>query len=500
MIVASGADGRATFFNKTWLDFTGRTMDEELGWGWTGNLHPDDRERAIAEYSASLAAHGECKLEYRLRRADGAYRHIMCSGVPRFEPSDVFAGFIASCVDLTEVKSAHQEASERQNLESLGVLAGGIAHDFNNLLGGTLSYSELAQLKLEDGISPEEELLQIRQVAIRGCEIVRQLMIFAGKERGTPEPLDVPSLVSEMLELLKISISKHAVLKTSLNKALPAVQGNSAQIRQVVMNLVTNASEAMGERDGVIRVATDSIKIGPGFNPPEFKGLAAGTYLMLEVSDTGSGMTQETIRKAFDPFFTTKFAGRGMGLAVVQQIVRGLDGAIDVVSSVGNGTSIRILLPCVAERVSAKSGHISSQLRHGDFRPQYARTILVVEDEEPLLLAVSKLLQRKGFSVIQASNGSSALELIRNLENHIDAMLLDVTLPGVSSRAVLEEARSLRPDLFAILTSAYSRENVTSSLAGLAVENFIRKPFHFEDLITLLQDSPLLGRSSTQNL
>ena len=142
----------------------------------------------------------------------------MCSGVPRFESNGAFAGYIASCVDLTDIKSAQEEASERQNLESLGVLAGGIAHDFNNLLGGTLSYSELAQLKLDEGNSPEEELRQIREVAIRGCEIVRQLMIFAGKERGTPEPLDVSSLVSEMLDLLKVSISKHATLKTSLNQ------------------------------------------------------------------------------------------------------------------------------------------------------------------------------------------------------------------------------------------------------------------------------------------
>ena len=495
MIVASGADGQATFFNKTWLDFTGRTMAEELGWGWTGNLHPNDRDRALADYSSSLAARGNCRIEYRLRRADGEYRHIMCSGVPRLESNGAFAGYIASCIDLTDIKSAQEEASERQNLESLGVLAGGIAHDFNNLLGGTLSYSELAQLKLDEGTSPEEELLQIREVALRGCEIVRQLMIFAGKERGTTEPLDVSSLVSEMLELLKVSISKHASLKTSLGKDLPAVRGNPAQIRQVVMNLVTNASEAIGDSDGVIRVATECVQVSPGSNLPAAKGLAEGNYLLLEVSDNGSGMTPETLRKAFDPFFTTKFAGRGMGLAVVQQIVRGLGGAIHVASSLGKGTSIQIMLPCATQPVTATGGHTAARVRHAEVQTQPAGTILVVEDEVPLLLAVSKLLQRRGFSVIQASNGSSALELIRNVENHIDAMLLDVTLPGVSSREVLEETKRLRPDLLAILTSAYSRENVTASLGGLPVENFIRKPFHVEDLVSLLQDSPSLRTS-----
>jgi PAS domain S-box-containing protein len=499
MIVSSGSDGQATFFNKTWLDFTGRTMEQELGSGWIESLHPDDRDRAIAGYSASLAARGNCRVEYRLRRADGEYRHIMCNGVPRFGSSGAFAGYIASGVDLTDIKSAQEEASERQNLESLGVLAGGIAHDFNNLLGGTLSYSELAQLKLDEGSSPEEELRQIREVAIRGCEIVRQLMIFAGKEHGTPEPLDVSSLVSEMLDLLKVSISKHATLKTSLNQGLPAVRGNPAQIRQVVMNLVTNASEAIGDRDGVIRVATDCVKVSLGSNLPQAKGLTEGNYLQLEVSDNGSGMTPETLRKAFDPFFTTKFVGRGMGLAVVQQIVRGLGGAIHVESSAANGTSILIMLPCVTESSSAKECHISARLRPREVQPQPECTVLVVEDEETLLYAVSKLLQRRGFSVIQATNGSAALELIKSDENHIDAMLLDVTLPGASSREVLEETRQLRPDLIAILTSAYGREEVNTLMAGLAVENFIRKPFHIDDLVTLLRDSAFVRASSVHS-
>lgn len=221
MIVASGADGRATFFNKPWLDFTGRTMDQELGYGWTESVHPEDRNYSIAKYSSSLVERGQCKLEYRLRRADGEYRYVLCTGVPRFEPAGVFAGFIASCVDLTDIKSAQQEASARQNLESLGVLAGGIAHDFNNVLGGTLAMSELAQVKLTEGASPEEELRQISGTARRGAEIVRQLMIFAGNESGVLEPVDVSLLVGEMIELLKVSVSKHAILTTHLDKSLP---------------------------------------------------------------------------------------------------------------------------------------------------------------------------------------------------------------------------------------------------------------------------------------
>ena len=313
MIVASGSNGQANFFNKTWLDFTGRTTEQELGYGWLESVHPDDRDHTRVRYEQSFAVRENCSIEYRLRRSDGEYRHVNCNGVPRFEPDGAFGGYIAVCVDLTDIRNAQEEAHERQNLESLGGLAGGIAHDFNNLLGGTLAFSELAQAKLAQGTAPFDELRKIGEVAMRGSEIVRQLMIYAGNENGALEPVDVTSLVTEMLELLKVVVSKHAALKTSLAKDLPRVRANSAQIRQLVMNLVTNASEAIGNRDGVIRVMTDRLVVGSGSNQLEAtKKLPEGEYVSLEVSDTGCGMTPETQRRAFDPFFTTKFVGRGM--------------------------------------------------------------------------------------------------------------------------------------------------------------------------------------------
>ena len=217
--------------------------------------------------------------------------------------------------------------------------------------------------------SPKERRLSmscgsIGDVATRGSEIVRQLMIYAGNESGALEPVDVTSLVTEMLELLKVAVSKHAALKTSLAQDLPRVRANSAQIRQVVMNLVTNASEAIGDRDGVIRVTTGRLGVGSGSNPLEaVKNLPEGDYVWLEVSDTGCGMTPETQRRAFDPFFTTKFAGRGMGLAMVQRIVRGLGGVIHVVSSPGNGSSIQVVLPCIAETARTNDGHAAVRLQ-----------------------------------------------------------------------------------------------------------------------------------------
>jgi PAS domain S-box-containing protein len=485
MIVASGPDGQATFFNRTWLDFTGRTIEQELGYGWIESVHPEDREQALARYSRSFVERGNCKIEYRLRRADGEYRYVICSGVPRFEPDGAFAGYIASCLDLTDVRSAQQEARARQNLESLGVLAGGIAHDFNNLLGGTLAFSELARAKLAEGDSPENELAEISAVAIRGAEIVRQLMIFAGNESGTLEPVDVSSLVAGMVELLKVSISKHAMLTMRLGEGLPAVFGNPAQIRQVVMNLAINASEAIGDRDGTIRIVTEHVIVGSGSDVWKMKNLREGDYLQLEISDTGCGMTQETQRRAFDPFFTTKFAGRGMGLAVVQQIVHQFGGGIHMVSSAGQGTTFLILLPSAREIARPRARHTASEPVREE-QPQSGSRVLIVEDESALLSAVSRVLRRRGVSVMEATNGTVALELLRDSKNRIDAMLLDFTLPGATSREVLQEAGRLRPDLVAILTSAYSQESVEASFAGLKVAQFIRKPFSIDKVVNLL--------------
>ena len=496
MIVASGPDGQATFFNTTWLDFTGRTMEQELGAGWIGGVHPDDRDRTLSEYTRSLASRGNCKMEYRLRRADGEYRHVVCSGVARFEPNGAFAGYIASCLDLTDIKSAQEEASARQNLESLGVLAGGVAHDFNNLLGGALAYAELAQTKLAEGISPEDELRQIRAVATRGSEIVRELMLFAGSERGTIEPVDVSSLVEEMLELLKVSISKHAVLQTRLAAGLPAVHGNAAQIRQVIMNLVSNASEALGNQDGIIRVVTERVVLGSVPQWPEAKTLREGSYVLLEVADTGCGMTPETQRKVFDPFFSTKFPGRGMGLAVVQKVVQWHGGAVRIVSSAGQGTSLQILLPCLAKLTLSRERKSAPRVRSVEPQAESGGTVLVVEDEHTLRAAVAILLQRRGFSVIQAADGSSALEMLRGHQDRIDAVLLDTTLPGAPSREVFEEAERLHPGILIVLTSAYSQESATSTFTGLKVAHFLRKPFRTEELVNIIRSS-LSVRSSS---
>src|SRR5580704_2630445 len=347
----SGPDGLVSFYNKNALRFTGRTMAQLVGCNWTELVHPDDRSGCHSALSSAMADRRSFRVECRLLRADGEYRWVLCSGVPRFSPDGLLAGFIGSSVDVTELKRAQEEAIARQKLESLGVLAGGIAHDFNNLLGGILAEAELVEEDLPAGSSVGEEIERIKAVAIRGSYIVRELMIYAGHDQThLVEPLDLSELVEDMLELLKVSISKQAVLKTDLDQNLPAVWGNASQIRRAVMNLVINASEAIGEKEGVIQISTSRVTVGEDSIVINAPNLPTGEYVQLEVSDTGCGMTEEARARIFDPFFTTKFAGRGLGLAVVQGIVRDLGGVVEVVSVDGQGATFRVLLPCTSKR------------------------------------------------------------------------------------------------------------------------------------------------------
>ena len=251
------------------------------------------------------------------------------------------------------------------------------------------------------------------------------------------------------------------------------------------MNLITNASDAIGDQDGVIRVITRRVTLNPESGTSSSPKLPDGEYLQLEVSDTGCGMSPETQARVFDPFFTTKSAGRGLGLAVVQGIVRSLGGAIHLASEPGRGTTFQVLLPCEKTTAAAEGQTISGDgtmavpTRHG--------AVLVVEDEDLLRLGVVKLLRKSGFEVFEAAEGSSAIGLLREDGAKIDVVLLDMTMPGASSHEIIAEAVKAKPDIKVILTSAYSEEMIARSMSAPQIDSFIRKPLQFADLLKALR-------------
>lgn len=415
-------------------------------------------------------------------------RYFHTNLIPLRNASGQIHRIAGCCTDLTEVKHTHEQSLASQKLESIGVLANGIAHDFNNLLGGILASSELALIDSAEASQVQEQLQRIRMASIRGAEIVRQLMIYSGKDSPDFEPVNVSTLVKEMLDLLKVSISKHAILRIELGDNLPAVHASPAQIRQVVMNLITNASEAIGERQGEIHVSSGLVAVCAGSPMGAIRNLPQGNYVKLEISDTGGGMTAELQASIFDPFFTTKQGGRGLGLSVVRGIVRAHGGSIHVRSAPGQGTTFQILLPC--QESSAEENQSPVAPLDADETLTRAGTILVVDDEGMLRSAVSKMLRKTGYSVIEAGDGVSALDLLRAHDGAVDLILLDVTLPGeISSREVFEGAQRMRIGLKVILTSAYGKEDIDAAFAGLGIEHFIRKPFLVTDLIALIQNA-----------
>jgi two-component system cell cycle sensor histidine kinase/response regulator CckA len=392
---------------------------------------------------------------------------------------------VGACIDITDFKRTQEVALARQKLESLGVLAGGIAHDFNNLLGGILAQAELAETELAGGSIPGQELQAIKNVAIRAGEMVRELMVYSGQDEARLEPLDLSLLVDEMLELVKISISKHATLTVDLPKNLPAIRANAVQIRQIVMNLITNASEALGDKEGVISVTVAKVEFVQDALAGSQSDSSAGSRLRLEVRDTGCGMTAETLAKIFDPFFTTKFSGRGLGLAAVQGIIHSHNGTINVVSVPGEGSRFEILLPCIGQPArDSMDIAVTSSARESD---AIAGTVLVVEDDEVIRLAVSKMLQKAGFSVIEASDGTTGANLFRINQTKIDVVLLDVTLPGMPGREVLKEMRRIRPGVKVVLTTAFNKDRALSSIDEQHPWGYVRKPYQFGELISLLR-------------
>jgi CheY-like chemotaxis protein len=297
---------------------------------------------------------------------------------------------------------------------------------------------------------------------------------------------DVTTTVVDMLGLLKVTVSPSAKLVTDLDENLPAIKARPAQLRQVVMNLVVNASDALKGREGLIRVSTRCVTVGHDSAGGTWDRVAPGQYVELKVLDTGIGMAPETQARVFDPFFTTKSAGRGLGLPVVHGIVKRLNGTICVCSELTKGTTFQVLLPCAESAHSATADTVAGTDEVS--RLPWEATVLIVEDEHPLRVAVTKMLSKAGFKVLEVGDGLEAIKLLQADSAEIDVILLDMTIPGPSSDEVLAEAKRLRPKAKVVLTSAYSEAMAKSVLTGPQVRGFVRKPFQVGTLLQTLRN------------
>lgn len=393
--------------------------------------------------------------------------------------------------DITERVRAEEERlkivaqmQHAQKLESLGVLAGGIAHDFNNLLTSVLGNAGLALRDLPPLSPARNKMRQIEIAAQRGADLTRQMLAYSGKGHFVVIPLDLNELVQEMSYLLRTAIPKRTTLKHRFADNLPAIEADAAQIQQIIMNLITNASDAFIDQSGLVTVSTGVTEVDQDYLmdahlPDE---LASGLYVYLEVSDTGIGMDKETQKKMFDPFFTTKTTGRGLGLAAVEGIVRGHKGALKVYSEPGCGTTVKVLLPASQRQAEAPTVEPeNSEAWHG------TGTILVVDDEEGVRAVIEYVLEANGFTVLTACDGREGVEVFREHSDKIAAVLLDMTMPHMDGATAFSEIHHLRPEVPVILMSGYSEQDATGQFAGKGLAGFIQKPYRPADVIRKLQ-------------
>jgi len=370
---------------------------------------------------------------------------------------------------------------ETQRLESLGVLAGGIAHDFNNILTGILGSASLAKLDIAPGSHLDEHLARIEKSSCRAAELCEQMLAYAGKGQVALRHLDMNTLVNETMELLHASVPKDARLCIDLTPNLPAILGDPGRMRQVIMNLVINAAESLGPQPRRVTLASRlSSLTKEQLATLTFPGDAvAGPFVCVEISDTGAGMTPETMRRIFEPFFTTKFTGRGLGLCAVQGIIRSRGGALDVQSEVGKGSTFRAFFPALSSGVKAPAPAPAAQVQQAN--PANS-TILVVDDEPGVRDIAAVALRRQGYRVLSASNGAEAVALIQQSSQTIDGVLLDLTMPDLDGVSTLQALRVLRPGLRAVLMSGFDQYEATRRFDGLNLAAFLQKPFTIDVL------------------
>jgi PAS domain S-box-containing protein len=341
LIWMSGPDKLCTFFNKGWLEFTGRTMEQEVGHGWAEGVHPEDLERCMAMYESAFDDRREFQMEYRLLRKDGEYRWILDSGIPRFGPGDTFGGYIGSCTDISDLKHAQEVTIAKHMLQSLGVLARGLAHDFSNMQSGIIFLSEVILESPALDSSLAEEVREIRKIALHGSEIVHELMVYAKGQDDGIEEVDISMLVEEMREILRLSIPRSVLLETHLDSDGGSVLANPSHIRQVLLSLVVNASEAISEKGAVIDISTSLVKAALGTGKPT---LPKVNCVRLAVSHTSNRVGQDT-------FGSARKAAPGLDLPAVEAITVRYGGVLSVINSPGKGMQFEVLFPC--ERRSA---------------------------------------------------------------------------------------------------------------------------------------------------
>ncbi len=478
-------EGRLTSLNKAGEKITGFSQNEALSFDFVQMIVPEQRSFFHAWLKAALEGTSSCVHEWDIMTKDGR-RVALELNVRLLHRNGKPAEFVGIARDVTERKrqEANRMVVERrlldvQKMESLGLMAGGIAHDFNNLLTAIMGNNSLVAMEMAGNPKAQKFLKNIEDASLRAAELCKQMLAYSGRGRFQMRPMDLNAMLREMRNVLHLSLNSKIVLEMSLAEKLPEVNADTAQMRQMLINLVVNASEAIGDRPGCIRIKTGQTEVDNTFQSEShlFPELRIGNYVLVEITDDGPGMSPETQARIFDPFFSTKFTGRGLGLAAVLGIVRGHNGAVTVKSQPGKGSVFTVLIPALtvaAHAMDEKQPLPAEWIGKG--------TLLVVDDEEAVSTVTCSLLESYGFKILRASDGIQGVEMFREHASDIDAVLLDYIMPKMNGEETFNEIKRLRKDASVFLMSGYSEQEAMERFAGKGVTGFIQKPFKSDEL------------------
>ena len=488
-------DGRLDYYNRRWVEYTGLSAAEIASADcWRTVLHPEDVEAWRERWARSVATGEVFELECRFRReSDGVYRWHLCRAVPVADSDGRVTKWFGTCTDVDDQRRSSEAMREAQKLESIGLLAGGVAHDFNNLLTGILGNASLVldELPASSRLRPLVE--NVLLASERAADLTRQLLAYSGKGRFFVQPRDVSTLVREISSLIQSSIPKKVQLQLDLAENLPSVDVDSAQIQQLLMNLVINGAEAIGEgRSGLVRVRTLLRDVDQSYiakNHFAVDPAPPGRYVAIQVEDNGCGMDDGVRRHMFDPFFTTKFTGRGLGLAAALGIVRGHKGSIRIETELGRGTTFEVLLPAGAEQqVEQEAPQPSRELRG-------AGAVLVVDDEALVRKLAAATLTHFGYKVLEAADGAEGVEVFRRHADEICLVLLDMMMPVMGGEEALEEIRALRPEVPVIGSSGFNESVAKERFGGHGLAAFLQKPYSARTLADRVKQAIEEGRA-----
>jgi PAS domain S-box-containing protein len=474
-------EGRVTYANRALLALWGRQLHEAVGKNFFDLEHPEALATKLhSQVQQVIVTRQPLSDQTPFASRGGEMRHYEYIFAPVLAADGSVEAVAGSTRDITQRIKAEAEERYRQEqlresarLESLGVLAGGVAHDFNNLLVGVIGNASLAQDALPPDHAASELIEEVLNAGEQAAHLTRQMLAYSGRGKFVVEPLNLSVLISEMVGLVRPSVPKKISLTLELAENLPAVEVDRGQIQQVLMNLVLNSADAIGSNEGTITVTTGTQHVDAKYKSlrPETAALPAGTYVSIEVRDTGCGMNEATRAKIFEPFFSTKFVGRGLGLAAVAGIVRGHNGVITVSSALDLGSCFTVLFP------AAPSGAVPFPTVAVRNEPTGSGTVLLVDDERTVREMAKKALEHYGYAVLIAESGGEAVHLLKRHPGEIAAVVLDLSMPQMSGQEALPQLRTIRPQIKVIVSSGYSETEVLSLFRGQRVSGFIQKPY-----------------------